>query len=242
MQPRSLQGDIIWIISRGFVHDVVEVLGDKLDGIYAYGSIVFDGFGRDIDCHLVLRLAPTGNEKARLNAIHAKYKLFCCEVDAHYIMLKDARNSLPPKSYLLSNTKDEAWALHCAHIRSGCYVTLYGQEPIPALFPSPDWRNIVSALDYEIRYIEKNGDQYAYCILNLCRIIYSFISRNVAVSKRFSGLWACRHFPEWAGLIHAAMASYENNVNYFVDESFEFEFLQFYKFATEKICEVRAET
>jgi len=103
--------------------------------------------------------------------------------------------------------RDESWALHCAHIRAGYCAALCGPEPA-GIFPSPSWREIARALDHELRFIEANLRYHAYCVLNLCRIIYSFESRNVVVSKRFCGRWARDRFPGWRALIQAAIRFY----------------------------------
>jgi hypothetical protein len=135
--------------------------------------------------------------------------------------------------------RDESWALHCAHVRAGYYVTLYGPEPTD-VFPPPSWPDVAAALDHEMRYVEENLHYTAYCVLNLCRIVYSFQERDVAVSKRFCGNWACERFPRWAALVKAALRVYEGTATPRDEELLHAEVERFLKFATGHIYETRA--
>jgi hypothetical protein len=128
----------------------------------------------------------------------------------------------------------KSWALHCAHIRAGRYITLYGPEPA-GIFPDPSWPEISAALDHEMRFIEENLKHPAYCVLNLCRIIYSFRERDVVVSKRFGGDWASARFPQWAPLVQAAIRSYEGTGMPGDEEFLSSEVGCFLEFASERI-------
>jgi len=233
----------IQTICKEFVQGLATILGDKLYGIYMYGATVFEDSGQpqDIDCHVILQAVPTGNERERLFALHAdlerRFPPLGGEVDAYYILLKDAQDTLPPENHLRLGIRDESWALHCAHVRAGRYIALYGPEPLE-LFPSPSWPSIAAALNHEMRFIERNLMYPAYCILNLCRIMYSVLEKDVVVSKRFSGNWACQRFPRWAPLIEASLRSYERAATVEDDELLAAEVKHFLEFALRHIRQI----
>ena len=59
------------------------------------------------------------------------------------------------------------------------------------------WPALERALHGELDYVEEHLDDYpAYCVLNLCQLIYSFDTHDVVISKRASEEWADAAFPE----------------------------------------------
>ena len=227
-------------IYHALVNGLKDILSGKLYGIYMYGAAVFTDSGpvMDIDCHVILRESLNdGNREdiSRLyNMLAEEYPPLGGELDIWYILLSDARKKNPPLNQLKPGMHDESWALHCAHIRAGRYITLYGPEP-DELFPVPSWEEITASLNHEIEYIKNNLKYPAYCVLNLCRIIYSFNERDVVVSKRFSGIWAIDRFPEWTSLIQTALRTYEGT-NTPADESqLQADMESFLEFALEYI-------
>jgi hypothetical protein len=234
-------------ICQEYVSRLEEILGTKLYGVYLYGATVFPDSGpvQDIDCHVILRELLGDGEREKILRL---YKELSHQfppnggelLDAYFILYEDAKQTSPPTHQLRPEMRDEAWALHCTHVRAGYYVTLYGPEPTE-IFPPVSWSEISAALDQEMRYIEGNLKYPAYCILNLCRLVYSFQERDVVVSKRFSGGWARRLFPQWASLIEAAMKSYEGTATPKDDKLLNAEVGRFLEFASERIREIRVE-
>ncbi len=234
-------------ICLAYVNKLEEILGTNLYGVYLYGATVFPDAGpvQDIDCHVILREPFSGREREKIFQL---YKELSNQfppnsgelLDAYFILYKDAQQASPPTHQLRPEIRDEAWALHCTHVRAGYYITLYGPDPTE-IFPPVSWSDISAALEQEIGYIEENLKYPAYCILNLCRIVYSFQQRDVVVSKRFSGRWACRLFPQWASLIQAAMKSYDGTATSEDDKLLETEVEHFLEFASERIREIRME-
>ena len=86
-----------------------------------------------------------------------------------------------------------------------------------------------------MKFIEENLQYPDYCVLNLCRIVYSFQERDVAVSKRFSGNWARVRFPQWASLIEAAIRSYDDAGKSGDNKLLNAEVGHFLEFASERI-------
>jgi hypothetical protein len=232
-------------ICQAYVSRLEEILDTNLYGVYLYGATVFPDSGpvQDIDCHVILRGPLSDGEREKIFQL---YKELSNQfppnggelLDAYFILYEDAQQTSPPTHQLRSEMRDEAWALHCTHVRAGYYITLYGPEPTE-IFPPVSWSEISAALDQEMGYIEENLKYPAYCILNLCRLVYSFQQRDVVVSKRFSGGWARRLFPQWASLIEAAMRSYDGTATLEDNRFLNAEVERFLEFASERIREIR---
>lgn len=201
-------------VCEAFAAGLVAALGEKAYGIYHYGASVFaDGSpAQDIDLHVILTNPLTERERTAVASLHGRlateFPPLGGELDAYYILLEAARRPDNPQHQLDPNIFDNAWPLHCAHVRAGNVVTLYGPEPV-AIFPAPTWPSLAEALDHELDFVRRNLQYPAYCILNLCRILYSFQTRDVAVSKQFCARWALQAYPAWELLVAAALRSYE---------------------------------
>ncbi|MFC1948087.1 aminoglycoside adenylyltransferase domain-containing protein [Chloroflexota bacterium] len=201
-------------VCNALVDGLKDMLHGKLYGVYLYGAAVFPDSEpvTDIDCHVILREVLNDRNREDILRLYGKlakdYPFLGGELDIWHITLDDARKNSPPPNQLKSGMRDQWWALHCAHVRAGRYITLYGPEP-DDIFPAPSWEEITAALDHEMEYIKNNLKYPAYCVLNLCRIMYSFQEQEVVVSKRFSGIRANEKFPEWSSVIRAALRTYE---------------------------------
>ncbi|NLG27143.1 MAG: DUF4111 domain-containing protein [Chloroflexi bacterium] len=201
-------------IARAFAAGLTRILGAKLYGVYLYGAAAFpDVFPTgDIDYHVILRAPLSAPERVELEALHralaAQYPPLGGELDGYYVLLSDAQGTQPPRSEMWAHAVDESWALHRAHIRAGRCIVLYGPDP-STIYPPATWPEIERALRSEWAFVVRNLEQYpAYCILNLCRLIYSYQTRDVVVSKAFAARWAEAALPEWRGLVAAACRFY----------------------------------
>jgi hypothetical protein len=197
-----------------FLEGLLELLGKKLHGVYLYGAVAFPEttYTRDIDFHVILNDSLTDDEIAAVNNLHSSlardFPPLGEELDGYYILLKDARSPDPPTHQLRKDLVDESWALHCAHIRAARCIALYGPDP-RFIYPEPSWPKIEEALRAEMTYVEEHLETYPdYCILNLCRLIYSYETLDVVVSKTIAAAWAVDAFPQWTHLIELAQASY----------------------------------
>lgn len=230
-----------------FLDGLKAVLEGKLHAVYIYGAWAFpEGTTRgDIDSHVILTGALNEREKSALSDLHAALaqgfpSLVGEGLDAYYILLEEARQRGFPRHQLLDDVVDSSWALHRAHMRAGCCIVLHGPDPRD-IHPAPSWAELESALQGELEYVEKHlADYPAYCVLNLCRLMYSFETRDVAVSKYASARWAHDAFPGRSTYIEAARKAYEGNATTGEKELVESDTRGFFEFACEHIRKSRA--
>ncbi len=208
------QSDKINEICQEFLRGLKSILDDKLQALYIFGAAAFPDklHVGDIDFHVILKHPLSEDERTALYELHdtitQKFPPLGGELDGYYILQSTAQLNSPPKSEMWDGVVDHSWALHCAHIRSGRCIVYYGSDP-KAIYPEPTWNEIEDALQAELKYVEDHLEKYPdYCILNLCRLIYSYTTREVVISKADSAIWASNEFPEWDKLVNLAIKSY----------------------------------
>ena len=231
----------ISVVCEAFVNGLKRILGAKLYGVYIYGAAAFPDAAptADIDFHVILNIELSKSERSELEMFHRflaeRYPPLGCGMDGYYILLKDARRKSLPQSQMWTRAIDTAWALHREHILAGKYIILYGPHP-KEIYPPATWAEIEIALYKELDYVEKNLYKYPdYCILNLCRLIYSFETGDVAVSKAQTAKWACTALPEWKHHIDLAKKSYAHQATA-KDKQFMLDEVEsFFQFAKKRI-------
>jgi hypothetical protein len=201
-------------IGQAFVDGLRRILGGKLHGAYVYGAAAFpDALPTgDIDFHVILESELTDSERSDLEMLHEslaeQFPPLGGEMDGYYILLSDAVRRTPPRSQMWDRATDDSWALHREHIRAGRHVVLHGPYP-GAIYPPASWPEIESALYGELDYVETHLHECPdYCILNLCRLIYSFETKDAVVSKAQASDWARDALPEWRRHVELARKSY----------------------------------
>jgi hypothetical protein len=202
------------VIGRAFAQGLQRILGEKLHGAYIYGAAAFPDSvpTGDIDFHVILESELTDEERSELEKLHGslaeQFPPLGGEMDGYYLLLADARRTAPPRSEMWRRAVDTSWALHRTHIRAGRCIVLYGPDP-KEIYPAASWPEIEGALYGELDYVAKHLGNYPdYCILNLCRLIYSFETRDVVVSKAQAAAWAHDALPEWRRHVELAQKSY----------------------------------
>jgi len=218
-EVRPAGRDDIPTIGNVFVGELERILGENLYAAVIYGAAAFPDTlpTGDIDFHVLLHRPLTDAERATLEAMHEmlaeRFPPLGAEMDGYYLLLEDARGIAPPQSQMWARATDGSWALHRAHILAGRCLVLHGPES-SSIYPPPTWTELEAALDDELAYVEEHLHEYPdYCILNLCRLIYSFTTRDVVVSKAGAARWALDALPDWCDAIHLAMTSYEGRAS-----------------------------
>ena len=201
-------------LCRAFVEGLGDIVGTRLYAVYIYGALTFPEteYAGDVDFHAILSAAPSESERAALLTLHDRlareFPPLGAELDGYYILLGDARGSTPPRHLLFPHLVDDSWALHRAHILAGRCVVLRGPDP-KTVYVAPTWAEVADALDGELDYVARHLAQYPdYCVLNLCRLVYSWETGDVVTSKAAGAAWASRRFPAWKPLIDLALMSY----------------------------------
>src|SRR6185369_17575945 len=114
----------------------------------------------------------------------------------------------PPVHQLDPVIRDDAWALHRAHVLAGRYFLISGIDP-RSIVPAPAWSELETALREELRFVETHPDARAFGILNAARVAYSLETREVVLSKYQAGQWALEMLPaDWHDAIRAALRRY----------------------------------
>jgi hypothetical protein len=238
-------GDLVRRLSSAFVDGLREVLGEKLFALYFYGAVAFpetQALG-DIDFHAILGARLSDGERRALVELHERlasdFPPLGGELDGYYLLLEDAGRITPPRDELRPDKIDESFALHCAHLRAGRSIVLCGPDPRD-VYPEPSWTDLEAALDGELDYVTRHLDQYPdYCILNLCRLLYSFEARDAVTSKAAAAAWARRKFSEWERPIALALESYAHLASPREAETMKADLARFHAFAQDRIAALR---
>jgi len=239
--PGEIQG-----LSQAFLCGLNRVLGEKLVALYLYGAVAFPEGGAtgDVDFHVILREALNDGEKTGLDELHAAlardYPPLGAELDGYYLLLEQAHLTTLPQHQLRPEIRDNSWALHREHIRAGRCIVLHGPDP-KQIYPAASWPELAAALDGEWDFVAVHLEEVpAYCVLNLCRLVYSYSTRDVVVSKRASAAWATGIFPAWRPLIAAAINFYDRRATAEDVALLQAEVGSFFAFAEEQIAEGRS--
>ena len=157
------------------------------------------------------------------------------ELDGYYILLSDARKISIPLHQVYPDIPDEAWPLHVAHMRAGYCIVLHGPDP-NSFLPEPTWQDLAigleAILNHALKYLDQHPD---YCILVFCRLLYSYNTRDVVVSKRRAAEWTCKHFPEWRELVESALQIFEREEREEDQITAQSEIKEFYRFICSEI-------
>jgi hypothetical protein len=150
----------------------------------------------------------------------AKFE-FGSKLDGFYIPYAAARMYENPRNLVYGahgrihrGGSDDAWALHREHLARSAYIRIYGPRA-SRIFSRANWRKIRSALYRQLVYVRKIIDSDPWwSVLNLCRLIYSLKTENVAVSKLGAARWALKTFPSrWKPVIRSAVKRYKGTAN-----------------------------
>jgi len=201
-------------IGEAFRDGLLAILGSKLVGVYLYGAVAFPEAAPtgDIDFHVILKEGLIEAERSALQALHeslaGRFPPLGAELDGYYLQLEDARRETPPRSQMGNGAIDQSWALHREHIRAGRRIIVYGPDP-NEIYPPAEWPEIERALLGELDFVEKHlSENPDFCILNLCRLMYSFETSDIVVSKAMAAEWVYHALPAWGPYIDLARKSY----------------------------------
>ena len=201
-----------------------KILGEKLVGVYLYGSLVIGDFDPTIsDIDLVAALASDLDDKEfeALQRMHVdfahQHKEWDDRIEVCYISLaalqtvktgtSQVANISPGEPFHKRETSIE-WLISWYVVRESS-ITLCGPAPKTIIEPiSKD--EFLRAIQAHTKAWDEwihdmhNRKSQAYAILTMCRALY-ILKYGEQVSKKQAALWAEKEFPEWASLIENAL-------------------------------------
>ncbi len=204
--------------------EMQKILGEKLVGLYLYGSLVIGDFDPTIsDIDLVVALVSDLDDKEfeALQKMHVdfahQHKEWDDRIEVCYISLaalhavktgtSQVANISPGDPFHKRETSIE-WLISWYVVRETS-ITLFGPSPKTIIEPiSKDEflqviRTHAKAWDEWIHEMHNRKSQ-AYAILTMCRALYT-LNYGEQVSKKQAALWAEKEFPEWASFIENAL-------------------------------------
>lgn len=212
--------------------EIQKVLGDKLVGLYLYGSLAWGDFDydlSDIDLLAALKLSVDDEEFNKLKNMHAgfvkKYPKWDNRIEVQYLSLAGL------KTYKTESTKmviispgdplhevqvDMRWIMNWYFVQEHA-ITLFGPKPDTIIDPISKEEFIQAAKDHAMEwreYVKNTKDSrgyQGYAILTLCRALYT-VTNGEHISKKQASIWAEKELPEWASLIQNAAAWREAKV------------------------------
>ena len=198
-----------------FLEGVQQALGDNLYSFYLYGAMLFPrpaAWRVDVDFHIIVASPLDESAATRVKELHVQLgseNPLGKELDGYYLLLNDARQTENPRHLVWTDAVDFAWALHRAHIHAGKFKLLHGHSP-QGFLPIPNWLECVRGLDSELQFVKDHPQYPQFGVLNLSRLLLSWIRRDVVISKWQAGLWAMTTLDQrWRPAVEAAMRDYE---------------------------------
>ncbi len=202
------------------------ILGEKLIGLYLFGSLVagdFDYESSDIDLIAATSTELDEREVAGLKMMHediaVKEKAWDNRIEVAYVSVEALRRYHPHYRQPLISPGEPFhvtevaanWVINRYILRKKGIV-VYGPSPETLVDPISqdeliqavqgtcnDWIDYI-ALPENIRL----RTSQAYAILTMCRTLYT-VKHGEFVSKKQAALWAEKELPEWSSLIQRAL-------------------------------------
>ena len=201
------------------------ILGERLAGLYLYGSLVTGDFDleiSDIDLLAVTATDIDEGEAAALKRMHddiaAEHKEWDNRIEVQYLALEGLEtfrtrttrmgNISPGEPFhVIGAGKD--WLMNWYVVREKG-VALYGPPPEAIIEPIQREEFIQAVVDHAhawrvwIKDTKGSRPYQGYAILTACRALYTY-RHGEQVSKKQAAQWVAKEFPEWAGLVLNAL-------------------------------------
>lgn len=208
--------DDIRRLTDAFVEELDATLGPRFVGLFQYGAVCFPPSPvSDFDAHVIVDRPFDDDDRTAVSQMLGRLKALPRgdDMDVWYVTLDSMRSNEAPQTELRPGYRDDMWAVHRAHIHAGRFVHVRGPDPRD-LVPVPTWAELDEALAGELEDIEDGLDQaqgHAYAVLNLCRLLYSYETRDVVIGKLQAAVWALAAVDVTLhGTIRAAIDAYRS--------------------------------
>lgn len=205
--------------------EIQYVLGDKLVGLYLYGSLVWGDFDErisDIDLLAAIKLPVDEEEFEKVQKMHnsfiEKFKEWDDRIEVQYLSLDALKTFKTKESEVVTISPGESiekrmvgkhWLMNWYMVREKG-LTLFGPDPKTIIEPISKEEFIQSVKEHTENWNEWVKDMHskyaqAYAILTMCRAYYAYKNGD-QVSKRQAAQLVQKEFPQYTGLIQNALA------------------------------------
>ena len=255
IQAHPTPYDDINALLEQLVSNIHTILGDRLVGVYLFGSLVTGDFDRgssDIDLLAATSADIDEREFEALLAMHndfaTRYAYWAGRIEVLYLSVMGLRTFRTQRSQIAVISPGEPfhikdagndWLINWYTVREKG-VALYGPSVETLIAPISKEEYIASVRNYVEAWKEYIDESWArpsqaYAILTMCRALYA-VTCGERVSKKRAALWAEKELPEWAELIQNALKWRENWRDQDVDHDATFaETKRFVYFMIDKI-------
>jgi predicted nucleotidyltransferase len=215
----------IALLLQELLEEIQNVLGQKLIGVYLYGSLVtgdFDPHISDIDLLAVITSRLTEEEFARLERMHldfiAAHLRWENRLEIAYLT-QDALQTfrtqtseiavISPGEPFHRKEAGKDWTINWYFVRKQG-LTLFGPPPESIIPPIPTEQFLAAVKAQAIEWGDwvihtKDPRKYqSYAILTICRALYACV-HGEQVSKKQAAAWALEELPDWSALIQKAL-------------------------------------
>jgi predicted nucleotidyltransferase len=202
------------------------ILGDKLVGLYLYGSLVASDFDDDISDIDLLAAITSDLDEREFTALQQMHNDFVDvrphwndRIEIAYLSLHALKTFKTERSKLGIISPGEPFHIIDAgadwlmnwYMMCDIGVTLFGPPPRTIIAHVSKGEFIEAVIDHMrlwresvIHTLDSRPFQ-AYAILNMCRALYT-IRHGEQVSKIRAAAWAEQELPEWSATIQNALA------------------------------------
>jgi predicted nucleotidyltransferase len=200
-------------------------LGEKLVGLYLYGSLVGGDFDYEIsDIDLLAATAADIDEKefGRLDKMHSELvkensqwenRLEIAYLSLHALKTFKTETSraaiISPGEPFHFKETGKHWLIDWYSVREN-RITLFGPPPAQIIAPVSKEEFIQAVREQAEEWCDyineaKNSRAFqAYAILTMCRALYA-VKNGEQVSKKRAAIWAQEQLPIWSDLIRDAL-------------------------------------
>lgn len=206
------------------VESIRQILGQKLAGVYLYGSLVtgdFDAESSDIDLLAVTAADLEFQDFDRLQEMHndvvSEHPKWDDRIEIAYLSVAALRTFKSQKSQIAVISPGEPfhikeagkdWLINWWVVREKG-VAIFGPPPATVIEPISKEEFVQAVREQAKEWGEwiscsfKRKEQ-AYAILTMCRALYA-CQNGEQTSKQKAAQWAQEHLPQWASLIQKAL-------------------------------------
>ncbi len=222
-----------------FLFRVQSVLGDKLAGLYLYGSLTWGDFDEDIsdiDLLAVLTLDLSEKETQSLKKMHKdftiEHKKWNGRIDVQYLSKEGLKTYKSKASKMVRIAPGDPfqiidagmdWVMNWYFVLDNG-VALFGSEPSEFIDPISKEEFFQSVKDHakwwkkNLANTSKDRPYQSYVILTMCRALYSVRNKGEQVSKIKAVKWVKNLLPEYSDLLERALKWRRDSENKEVDD------------------------